>query len=326
MLARGLVLGLVAVALSTCKSEPNDAPQQPAGPARSALPAQPVAEPAQPAQPVQPASEPAPPAEPRVDRPFLWEVRRNGAVSHVFGTIHAEYRITDLPAVVAERFDAAGVLAVETDATAVSIPQMVAMAFLPQGQSLRAQLGEEHWQKLLAAVGTILPEPALDRVQPWFAALVVSLGDLATSDPSQGMDMQFVLRARKAGKRVVFLEEVSEQLKMLSESGDLDDLKEMLDELDEVRAKLKDMIVAYGSGDFEALTALTLDPEEMRKRPEVMEKLLFARNRAWMKTLEPLLAEGGVFVAVGAGHFAGDQGLVTLLRKAGFEVERVAPR
>lgn len=324
MLARGLALGLIAVALSACKSDPKDTPQQPVEPAQPAQAAQP-GEPAQAAQPVAP-SEPAAPAQPRVEKPFLWEVRRNGAVSHVFGTIHAEYRVTDLPAVVTERLDAAKVLAVETDTTAVSMTEVMQMAFLPPDQSLRTMLGEEYWNKLVAAVGAFMPPPALERVQPWFAGLVVSLGDLVTSDPSKAMDMQLVQRARAANKQVVYLEEAGEQLKLLSEFGDIDELKEMLDEIEEVRAKLKDMLAAYGRGDFDALTTITLDPEEMRERPELMDKLLFARNRAWMKTLEPLLTEGGAFIAVGAGHFAGEQGLVTLLRKAGFEVARVEPQ
>jgi len=196
---------------------------------------------------------------------------------------------------------------------------------LPPEQSLRTMLGEEYWGKLVAAVGKIMPAAALERVQPWFAGLLVSLGDLALSDPSQAMDMQIFQRARTGGKRVVFLEEAGEQLKMLSEIGDLDDLKEALDEIEEVRGKLKDMLAAYGRGDVEALATITLDPEEMRERPEIMDKLLFGRNRAWMKTLAPLLAEGGVFVAVGAGHFVGEQGLVTLLRGAGYEVKRIEP-
>ncbi len=321
-LARGLALGLIVVALSACKSEPKEAPQ-PAEPA-------PSAEPAQPAQPAQApggptASEPAAPARPTVAKPFLWEVSRNGAVSHVFGTIHAEYRLTDLPATVTERLDAAKALVIETDVTAVSFTQVMQLAILPPEQSLRTMLGEEYWGKLVAAVGKIMPAAALERVQPWFAGLLVSLGDLAMSDPSQAMDMQIFQRARTAGKRIVFLEEAGEQLKMLSEIGGLDDLKEALDEIEEVHAKLKDMLTAYGSGDVEALTTITLDPEEMRERPEVMDKLLFARNRAWMKTLAPLLAEGGVFVAVGAGHFVGEQGLVTLLRGAGYEVKRIEP-
>jgi uncharacterized protein YbaP (TraB family) len=198
-------------------------------------------------------------------------------------------------------------------------------AMLPPEQSLRTMLGEDQWRKLVDAAGKTMPAPALERVQPWFAGVLVSLGDLVSTDPSQVMDMQIFQRASTAGKRVVFLEEAGEQLKILSETGDLDALKEMLGELDEVHRKRQDMLAAYGRGDFEALSASTLDPEEMREHPELYEKLLFQRNHAWMKALQPLLAEGGAFVAVGAGHFVGEQGLLSLLRTAGFEIRRVEP-
>lgn len=313
-LARRLALVALVAALSACKSEKVDAPSpQPAEPAQAAAP-----EPAAAPRPSAPAVEP-------LARPFLWEVSRNGATSHMLGTIHAKYQLAHQPPAVTERLDAAKAVVIETDVTKVSVMEVLQRAMLPPEQSLRAMLGEEHWRKLIDAVGKYMPAPALERVQPWFASLLVSLGELAMTDQSQVMDMQILQRAGKNGQRLVYLEEPGEQLAILSESGDLESLKEMLDELDEVRRKLNDMLAAYGRGDLDALAAATLDPEEMQKRPELFEKLLFQRNQAWMKELEPLLAEGGAFVAVGAGHFVGEQGLLSLLRTAGYEIRRVEP-
>jgi uncharacterized protein YbaP (TraB family) len=311
-LARGLALvGLVA-ALSACKTEQEQAPPQPA-------PTAPAVD--------TPAAKPAPSAPPveTLARPFLWEARRNGTTSHFLGTIHAKYQLTHQPPAVTERLDAAKVVVVETDVTKLSLTDVLQQAMLPPEQSLRVMLGDEHWRKLVGAVGHIMPAAALERMQPWFVVMVVSLGDLIQEDQSQVMDLQVVQRASKAGKRVVYLEDPGAQLEMLTKSGDLEVLKEMLDELDEVHSKLASMLASYGRGDFEALSAVTLDEEEMRERPELFEKLLFERNRAWMKVLEPLLAEGGAFVAVGAGHFVGEQGLLSLLRAAGYEIHRVEP-
>jgi uncharacterized protein len=312
-LGRGLAfVGLIA-ALTACRGEPDRAPPQPA------------AEPAQATPPVQVPAAPAAPAVEPLAKPFFWEVSRNGAVSHFLGTIHAKYQLAHQPAAVTERLDAARAVVIEADVTSISIMDVMQKAMLPPEQSLRTMLGEERWRKLVDITGKVMPAAALERMQPWFAGLLVSLGDLALTDQNQVMDMQIFQRAGKNGQRVVFLEEASEQLKILSESGDLATLIEMLDEIGEVRRKLDDMIAGYGRGDLEALSTLTLDPEEMRERPEVYEKLLFQRNRAWMDVLQPLLAEGGVFVAVGAGHFVGEQGLLSLLRTAGYEIRRVAP-
>jgi uncharacterized protein len=53
------------------------------------------------------------------------------------------------------------------------------------------------------------------------------------------------------------------------------------------------------------------------------EKLLIDRNAKMRTTAEPLLQDGGVFIAVGALHLPGKQGLVALLREAGYTVTKV---
>ncbi|RME95793.1 MAG: TraB/GumN family protein, partial [Bacteroidetes bacterium] len=53
------------------------------------------------------------------------------------------------------------------------------------------------------------------------------------------------------------------------------------------------------------------------------EILLLQRNRNWIPVMAELMKQGSVFFAVGAGHLAGDEGVITLLRKAGYQVEAV---
>ena len=50
------------------------------------------------------------------------------------------------------------------------------------------------------------------------------------------------------------------------------------------------------------------------------EKLLTDRNIKMRATAEPLLEQGRVFIAIGALHLPGKQGLVALLREAGYTV------
>jgi uncharacterized protein YbaP (TraB family) len=53
------------------------------------------------------------------------------------------------------------------------------------------------------------------------------------------------------------------------------------------------------------------------------DQLVFARNRNWIPKLDKLLANGDVFIAVGADHLIGKPGVVELLRARGYEVTRV---
>ncbi|MGZ5915114.1 MAG: TraB/GumN family protein, partial [Hyphomicrobium sp.] len=50
------------------------------------------------------------------------------------------------------------------------------------------------------------------------------------------------------------------------------------------------------------------------------EKLLTERNVKMRATAQPLLEQGGVFIAIGALHLPGKQGLIALLREAGYTV------
>ena len=53
--------------------------------------------------------------------------------------------------------------------------------------------------------------------------------------------------------------------------------------------------------------------------------ILGKRNRAWVPQIEQLHADGGAFVAVGAGHLVGPANVVDLLAERGFTVTRVTP-
>jgi len=56
---------------------------------------------------------------------------------------------------------------------------------------------------------------------------------------------------------------------------------------------------------------------------ENREILLDNRNKNWVVQLKKLLLEKALFVAVGAGHLVGENGLIELLRKAGFTLKPV---
>ncbi|MEM9141005.1 MAG: TraB/GumN family protein, partial [Pseudomonadota bacterium] len=59
---------------------------------------------------------------------------------------------------------------------------------------------------------------------------------------------------------------------------------------------------------------------------KLLTGLLDDRNRAWMGRISQELAKGNVFIAVGALHLPGEAGLVSLIRQAGYQVERIEIR
>jgi uncharacterized protein YbaP (TraB family) len=51
--------------------------------------------------------------------------------------------------------------------------------------------------------------------------------------------------------------------------------------------------------------------------------LLYNRNRNWVQKLKTIMSEKSVTIAVGAGHLAGEKGVIKLLRKEGYTVKPV---
>jgi uncharacterized protein YbaP (TraB family) len=82
--------------------------------------------------------------------------------------------------------------------------------------------------------------------------------------------------------------------------------------------ELNEMMTAYLGQDLQKL-------EELMKKTDMgignfTEVLLYNRNRNWVAKLKDLLPEKTLLVAVGAGHLPGEQGVINLLRKAGYTV------
>ena len=53
------------------------------------------------------------------------------------------------------------------------------------------------------------------------------------------------------------------------------------------------------------------------------DRLLLDRNRRMFERMLPLVQRGNAFIAVGAGHLVGEDGLLRLLERRGFRVQSV---
>ncbi|MEN3931541.1 TraB/GumN family protein [Microvirga sp. W0021] len=147
-----------------------------------------------------------------------------------------------------------------------------------------------------------------------------------------GVDDSLAHATRQAGRRVVGLEKISEQLKLLNDVP-LHIQQEML--RSQIRAfpyssdLLETAKQLYLSDDIGKLIAIMeldhpLFVEKYGHYPEeIMEKLLNVRNAIMVDRLLPLLKDKSVFVAVGAGHLPGEYGLLKLLEEQGYKIERI---
>jgi uncharacterized protein len=250
--------------------------------------------------------------------PFLWEVQGSAGPSYLFGTIHAGFHADrELPAWVWDKLEASDTFIMELDPSSIPVMEMVRLGQLPEGKSLDQLLGEKDFAALVELLQT--SADSLKRLQPWSAILLVVQRLYPTPVP---LDLALRDRAKAKGKNLVYLEDWKLQADIIQMLG-VDDLREMLDPKGPGRVQLDRLVAAYRAGDFETLAAIGLDPAEIARNPARHARMLDDRNRDWVGKLLPHLERGRTFVAVGALHFAGERGLVELLRERGIILTRI---
>lgn len=274
----------------------------------------------QPAAPAAQSRDPEPAAA-ALGAPLLWEVEGPAGSSYLFGTVHLGISPDDIDPRVIAALQACDTFVTETDLRDINPNAVAELSLLPPGQTLESALGRDAFDELARELGPQMSRANLDKLQPWtvYVALLQRLFPTPMS-----VDEKLLDTAGQSDKRLVFLEDWRAQLGLLSKVIDGDDVKQILDPGSEDRKSLAAMIGAYKRGDFATIERLTASPEVIAKDPDEFASLFEKRNRAWLPTISRQLENGRAFVAVGAGHFAGESGLIALLSASGFEPRRIA--
>jgi len=263
---------------------------------------------------------------------LLWQVKGKTNTVYLLGSLHVmtpdQYPLPD-PIEQAYLKSRMIVLEANPDDTAGPAFQesLIKLGLFPPGQRLRQHLSSATHTRLRQKVESNgLKMAEFERLRPWLAG--VTLGALEFQrlgfSPEYGIDQHFFGRARKDGKKAAFLETADFQISLFSSLVDAEAetlLRQMLDEMDELKPLATDMLNAWRTGNDERLYQLV--HKGFTDYPDLYEKIMLNRNRNWIPDLERLLgADQDVFVVVGAGHLVGPGSVVDLLRKRGYSIRR----
>lgn len=263
-----------------------------------------------------------------VPGPALWAVRDEDTTIYLFGTVHVLPEGVDwYDSRIAGALSSADELVTELnmeDPQAITA-SILAAAPLPDGENLRELMTPENRIQFEAALTTIgLPPNALDRYEPWYAAIVLSLGPLQNAgfDPATGVEN--ALAEHAAGKRHGALETIEQQVQMfdgMEQVHQLNYVDEAAEGVADVLPTVESMITQWRVGEVDQLGQTLnddMDDEYLTTR------LLINRNMNWAGWIERRLAQPGrVFIAVGAGHLAGPGSVQDQLRTRGLAVTRI---
>ena len=207
---------------------------------------------------------------------------------------------------------------------------MMAKGMLPEGQTLDVVLPDS----LAARVREALADQpgaweVYQKLRPAFLALVLTTEQYTRMgfDPSLGLESHFLDSAR-GEKEILELETMQQQMALFT---DLDDamgqllLQQALDELLDMEEMLEELIAAWQAGDQDQVDKLMAQQVSGDVRLEdFYRRILDDRNVKMAAALADRLNQTqNIFVLVGAGHFAGDNGIVQLLRDRGLEVTQL---
>ena len=243
---------------------------------------------------------------------------------YLLGTIHSEDpRVLDFPESFLHQLESNQVFAMELVPDLPTMKKLNEYMHYQDGTSLESQLGPERFAKVRELLLSHYQVPAdrLELMKVWAVVMTLSV-----PPPETGlfMDFSLSLRATGSGLRVVGLESLDQQLSFLEDMPAVQQL-ELLDqalvEYDRVGELHDQMLITYLAGDLQVLKK---EVEEQMDQLTLEAKNYFivqgidARNYHMLESLLPLLAESTVFVAVGALHLPGNQGLISLLRENGY--------
>jgi uncharacterized protein len=272
------------------------------------------------ADPAAPPAPSAPAADAEAGGPILWQVQGPAGASYLFGTLHLGLEPDDLADEVLAALRACDTFIAETDLEEVDPLEAARIQLLPPGETLQNALGPETFDALVHELGPRVSRAHLEKLRPFVAYSEV----LRRIYPGRtSIDRRLIEMARDAGKKLVFLEDWRFQYRLIASIISADDVKQILDPDSRERRQLDTMIAAYRRGDFATIERLTSAPELVGEDPESFAALFDERNRAWLPILVEQLRAGRVFVAVGAGHYGGQAGLLALLAEHGFTARRV---
>lgn len=273
------------------------------------------------------------PAAARAPSPALWAVSDPDTTIYLFGTIHLlpekfDWRTAELNRAITGSQQLVVETIVDEKDPGKLMAALSSLAFSPGQPPLRERVPASKRAVLDAAVAKSgIPRAALDQMETWAAAFMLLGNQYKDMGLKSGEGVESVLRNRflSDGKKIEELESNVEQLTFfdaLSEKAQRDLLEGAIEQPKNMGAQFKAMLAAWARGDVKAI-ARSFN-RDLSASPELKDALIKRRNANWSQWIEKRMAQPGtLLVAVGAGHLAGSDSLVEMLRREGLRVRRI---
>ncbi|MGV6802166.1 MAG: TraB/GumN family protein [bacterium] len=269
--------------------------------------------------------------------PALWQITDEDTTLYLFGSIHflMPDTIWQTP-LIKEKFEMADIVYFEVDMTMEeqlkAAPLQKKWGTLAAGKSLKDFYTDKELKEINDfALSLNLPPAMFTPLRPWVVFSTLSIYQIMSvgADPSKGVDMILTNKAIDAGKERRFFATWEEQIRILADLPDEAAAEVLLlaaREGKDTPELFIEMLEDWRLGYAEKLAALmTKDQEKLEHGALFLDQLLYQRNANWAEELSRVLREeeGIIFVAVGAGHLAGEKSVQDYMLQYGYEAIRL---
>ena len=271
-------------------------------------------------------------AQSKKENTLLWRITGNNlaAPSYLFGTIHMicgdDIQVSDSLRTAISKADHV-YLELDMDNMLEMMSVMTKMK-MRNDTTLSQLLTEKEYNKVkdfFQKQGGLLPFSMMEKYKPMLTASTLMQSAMVCEN-AIAMEQLIMEEAKSQRISIKGLETMAYQMSIFDSIPYKVQAKQLVEYIDQFDKKepskeFEKLSRAYRSQELSKLeTIISNDQSGLEKYSDL---LLFNRNRNWVKKLEGLLPEQKLVIAVGAGHLPGDQGLINLLRKAGYKVEPV---
>ena len=276
----------------------------------------------------------------------FWLATKGDRAVTLVGTFHLDDPRHDATmARIAPRIDAAATVLVEAGpaeeaALMADLARDPSLMFTTEGPTLPESLPPETWETLKQALrDRAIPPFMAARMQPAYLSMIVGVPPCAMPDlqaGAAGLDHRIIARATAQGIRVQPLEPHDTLLTVFADLTPTEQ-RDMLMVALALAAQSEDAFHTLADSYFaeasrliwelsrlQAHQASSLPPDQIDADLDRMEEtMILARNRAWLPVITAAAETGPVVAAFGALHLSGRDGVLDLLSRDGWHLERL---
>lgn len=194
--------------------------------------------------------------------------------------------------------------------------------FTPEQYEVVGKVVKENMMADIAMLAKLKPAAITQQL-----TVILCMKHLGGFNPQEQLDTYFQQQAIQNGKKVGGLETLQSQINVLFNSQTLQRQANLLyclvSDIDKAMDQTKRLNEAYKAQKLDDMLKLMeeRDGNSCDPLPGEMEALLDNRNKAWIEKMPAIMKDAPTLFVVGAGHLPGNNGVLNLLRQAGYSVE-----